>query len=75
MGEELPLTYQELEKLILNERETRKQNNKAPIVSWQEFIKLGAMANMKDEEALARAAGLFHDLVSTVGGNSGVTFG
>jgi len=62
MGELVPQTYLELEKLIGQE----KQHRKPPIMYWQEFAKLAWAANLKEEESIKRATQFFHDLGTIV---------
>lgn len=63
MGEPMPLTYIELEKVIIAERDKRKEEGKPPIVSWKDWIKMGNIANISEEGTLLRATKLFHELV------------
>lgn len=52
----MPLTYLELERVILSE----KHRN---ILSWSDYRRLGTLANITEETTLLRATQLFHDLV------------
>jgi hypothetical protein len=45
MGELMPLTYVELEKLVIAERAERKESG-SPIISWKDFIRLGHIASI-----------------------------
>jgi hypothetical protein len=62
MGEQLPQSYLELERLIREEAISRRAAGHAPIATWREFVKWGIVANIT-EESVAVAAQLFHDLV------------
>lgn len=62
MGEQLPQSYMELERLIKEEAVSRRAAGLAPIATWREFIKWGIVANIT-EENVSIAAQLFHDLV------------
>lgn len=66
MGEPMPLTYLELEKVIKEETKTRKENSRPPIVTWKKFQKFGVIANISDESTLLRAAKFFHDMGTIV---------
>lgn len=63
MGEPMPLTYLELEKEVIAEREKRKGLGQPPIVAWRDWIKMGNIANITEESTLIRATKLFHELV------------
>lgn len=59
MGEMMPKTYLELGKLV---KEARTQHS-PPLVTWQEFLRFGKLANITDENVLLRATKFFHELV------------
>lgn len=59
-GEQLPKTYIELEKLVIEGRTTTHP----PITTFKDFRKYGAIANIvHDDRKLLRATLLFHELV------------
>eukprot|EP01114_Cavostelium_apophysatum_P022155 TRINITY_DN7922_c0_g2_i4.p1 TRINITY_DN7922_c0_g2~~TRINITY_DN7922_c0_g2_i4.p1 ORF type:complete len:1489 (-),score=439.35 TRINITY_DN7922_c0_g2_i4:127-4593(-) len=60
MGELMPQSYLELEKLIIEERKTKN------IVGWPYLLKLGAVANLNDSGAILRAVKMLHELGSVV---------
>jgi hypothetical protein len=59
MGEPIPKTYIELEKLVIEERRTVSP----PIITWRQWIKLGNIANITDNNTLIRAAKFLSNLV------------
>mmetsp|Transcript_33003 Transcript_33003/g.82965 ORF Transcript_33003/g.82965 Transcript_33003/m.82965 type:complete len:2143 (+) Transcript_33003:102-6530(+) len=62
MGEQMPLNYLELEKLVGTEAPKRRP----PIVTMEEFSSMGAMVNIKDSKQLLNATDLLHKLGSLV---------
>eukprot|EP01104_Vermistella_antarctica_P011534 TRINITY_DN3225_c0_g1_i1.p1 TRINITY_DN3225_c0_g1~~TRINITY_DN3225_c0_g1_i1.p1 ORF type:complete len:2234 (+),score=480.91 TRINITY_DN3225_c0_g1_i1:263-6964(+) len=60
MGEEVPLNYLELEKLVLD----MKVKRVPPIMTWDEFTAIGVMCNIKTQESLLVATSLLHKLGS-----------
>jgi Leucine-rich repeat (LRR) protein/GTPase SAR1 family protein len=58
MGELLPLTYLQLEAGVEQERPKRVP----PVLTWDEYVKLGARCNIVRVEELVRATSLLHDM-------------
>jgi small GTP-binding protein len=59
MGEELPTSYLELEKMVLHEK-----SRVPPIVSWRDFSGMAQICNIRDEKELVSATRLLHNLGS-----------
>ncbi|PRP80501.1 hypothetical protein PROFUN_11723 [Planoprotostelium fungivorum] len=62
MGESIPRAYLELERILLEERATRTP----PIMSWDDYRKIGQLASIHDDMTLERATQFFHDLGTLV---------
>ena len=59
MGEPMPQSYVELEKLLIEERKEKVP----PIISWKEWVHLGSIASISDPSTLLRATNFLHNLV------------
>ena len=58
MGEQIPKSFMELEKLVKEEKTKRIP----PVVTWKEFSRMGFISNVKTADQLASAAGWLHNM-------------